>query len=106
MNVQIICGPSWALGQIAKYDGEHIIFFDHMGNPHWYHASHFAWKSVEGEAMKKNYVVYLYAQDGPSFINNRHMAVRITRQGDRRVSRSYIATGASRRRMLRVLEAM
>lgn len=56
--------------------------------------------------MKKNYVVYLYAQDGPSFINNRRMAVRITRQGDRRVSRSYIATGASRRRMLRVLEAM
>ncbi len=59
--------------------------------------------------MKKNLVVFLTAQDSPSSLYvapARRMVVRITRQGDRRVSKHYCVSGASRRRMLRVLERM
>lgn len=56
--------------------------------------------------MKKNFVVFLSAQDAPSFVGGRRMLVRIKREGVVRRSKYYIATSASRRRMLRVLEAM
>lgn len=56
--------------------------------------------------MKKKNIVYVSAADSPSFITGRILVVRIVRQGNVRVSRSYRCTPASRRRMLRVLEAM
>ena len=56
--------------------------------------------------MKKNFVDFITVQDSPSLLTGRRMIVQITRQGNRRVSKHYVVTGASRRRMLRVLEAM
>jgi len=56
--------------------------------------------------VKKNEVVYLSVSDGQSYLPGRRLVIRITRQGDKRTSKHYVATGASRRRMLKVLEAM
>jgi hypothetical protein len=56
--------------------------------------------------MKKNFVIYLSVTDSPKFISGRRMVVQITRQGIKRKSKQYVVAGASRRRMLRVLEAM
>ena len=56
--------------------------------------------------MKKNVVTFLAASDSPTFHIGRVMTVRIARQGAKKVSRFYKCTPASRRRMLRVLEAM
>lgn len=56
--------------------------------------------------MKKNKVVWLQMQDNPSLGSNRWATVFITRQGAKRVSKVHLVRGASRRRMLRVLEAM
>lgn len=65
---------------------------------------------ARGEAVKKkNFVVFLSAQDSPSFVSfvrGRRMVVRIKREGVVRRSKYYCISGASRRRMLRVLEAM
>lgn len=57
---------------------------------------------------KKNIVIDMIAHDITSlFSNRRRLSVRIIRQqGDKRKAQQYILMGASRRRMLRVLEAM
>ena len=54
----------------------------------------------------KNKVTFLAVNDSPSFHIGRAMTVRIARRGAKKVSRFYKCTPASRRRMLRVLEAM
>lgn len=55
--------------------------------------------------MKKNKVVWVQASDHPGD-SDRWMSVQIVRQGVKRKSEIYVVRGASRRRMLRVLEAM
>ncbi len=57
--------------------------------------------------MKKNFVTFVDAHDVPSFTTGRVLTAHIVRmQGRKKVSRFHRCTPASRRRMLRVLEAM
>lgn len=43
MWVKVMNGPEWAIGLRAKVDGDTITFYNHMGEPHWYEASKFAY---------------------------------------------------------------
>ena len=43
--------------------------------------------------VKKNEVVYLSVSDGQSYLPGRRLVIRITRQGDKRTSKHYVATG-------------